>query len=116
MCFIVCNVVYKINCQNCDASYVGQTGRQLHTRISEHRNQINHNTRNHSVVTDHRLNLDHDFNWTGVEILDREPIFSKRLTSEMLYIKRQKSGINLKTDTDSLHPVYIPAVDALSKL
>lgn len=36
-----CNVVYKVNCNNCEASYVGQTSRQLDTRISE------------SVITDH---------------------------------------------------------------
>jgi len=34
-------VVYKLCCKNCDASYVGQTSRQLKTRISEHRNHIN---------------------------------------------------------------------------
>ena len=34
------NVVYKILCNNCDASYVGQTSRQLKTRITEHRNHI----------------------------------------------------------------------------
>jgi len=33
------NVVYKINC-NDYASYVGQTGRKLKTRISEYRNHI----------------------------------------------------------------------------
>ncbi|KYN14843.1 hypothetical protein ALC57_12952, partial [Trachymyrmex cornetzi] len=38
------NVVYKINCKNCDASYVGQTGRKLKTRINEHKNDINPRT------------------------------------------------------------------------
>jgi len=33
------NVVYKINCQNYDASYqMGQTKRLLKTRIKEHQN------------------------------------------------------------------------------
>ena len=30
------NVVYKINCRDCDTSYVGQTKRALKTRVSEH--------------------------------------------------------------------------------
>jgi len=37
------NVGYKISCNNYDVSYVGQTGRQLKTRITEHRNHIRHN-------------------------------------------------------------------------
>ena len=94
------NVVYKINCSDCDASYVGQTGRQLHTRISEHRNQIRHKIQNPSVVTEHRVSYGHDFEWEDMEILDTEPIFAKRLTSEMLFIKRQRNGINLQTDTE----------------
>jgi len=32
------NVVYKINCKDCNASYVGQTKRLLKTRINEHHN------------------------------------------------------------------------------
>ena len=110
------NVVYKINCESCDASYVGQTGRQLHTRISEHKNQIRHNTTNHSVITEHRLNFDHNFAWDKVEILDTEPFYSKRLMSEMLFIKRQRNSINLQTDVQGLHHTYASTVERLPPL
>jgi len=55
------NIVYKINCSNCEASYVGQTKRQLKTRVKEHCNNIKLNKSKHSVITEHRLNFDHDF-------------------------------------------------------
>ena len=35
------NVVYKINCKDCNASYMGQTSRILKARIKEHRNHSN---------------------------------------------------------------------------
>jgi len=38
-----------------------QTGRQLKTRISEHKNHIKRNTTINSVVTNHRLQFGHDF-------------------------------------------------------
>ncbi|KYN31257.1 hypothetical protein ALC56_14440, partial [Trachymyrmex septentrionalis] len=94
------NVVYKILCNNCDASYVGQTGRQLKTRIAEHRNHIRHKASPRSVITEHRLLHDHDFQWDNVQILDEEPSYRKHLISEMLHIKKQKNSLNLQTDTE----------------
>ncbi|XP_018310412.1 uncharacterized protein [Mycetomoellerius zeteki] len=34
------NAVYKLSCKDCDASYVGQTYRQLKTKVTEHKNHI----------------------------------------------------------------------------
>jgi len=101
------NVVYKISCNNCDASYVGQTGRQLKIRITEHRNHIRHNTSVRSVITEHRLQYDHDFQWDNITILNEEPYYRKRLISEMLNIKKQKNSLNLQTDTEGFHKAYI---------
>ena len=100
--------MYKISCNDCDATYVGQTGRKLKTRIAEHRNHIKYNTSARSVITEHRRQLDHEFKWEEVEILDEEPSYRRRLVSEMINIRKQKNGINLQTDTEGLHKAYIP--------
>ena len=83
-----------------------QTDRQLKIRITKHRNHIRHNTSVRSVITEHRLHYDHDFQWDNVKILDKEPCFRKRLISEMLNIKKQKNSLNLQTE--DLHKAYIP--------
>ncbi|XP_071579118.1 uncharacterized protein [Temnothorax nylanderi] len=111
-----CNVVYKINCNDCDASYVGQTSRQLQTRIREHRNHINWNTPNHSVITEHRVECNHDFDWKNVEILDHESYYYKRSVSEMICIKRQAKGLNLQTDAEGLPDTYLSVIERLSKI
>ena len=33
-------VVYKINCKYCYLCYVGETGRDLHTRVREHKDSV----------------------------------------------------------------------------
>jgi len=52
------NIVYKIFCNNCNA-YVGQTKRQLKTRINEHVKNIASDESKHSVITKHILDKNH---------------------------------------------------------
>ncbi|KYN28478.1 hypothetical protein ALC57_02090 [Trachymyrmex cornetzi] len=108
------NIVYKISCKNCDASYVGQTKRKLSTRLKEHQSDIRNNTGSPSVITDHRVTFDHNFKWDEAKILDNEASYGKRLVSEMIYIKRQKHGINKMQDTESLPDSYSNIIHALS--
>jgi len=61
------NVMYKLSCKNCNATYVGQTKRKLATRVTEHMKDINKITSNHSVVTNHRIEMKHDFEWDKLQ-------------------------------------------------
>jgi len=100
------NVVYKINCLDCDTSYIDQTKCTLNTRVSEHRNHVRRNITQNSVITDNRSNFRHELDWDNVKILDEEMNYNKRLISEMIFIIKQKHGLNAQIDTALLDPIY----------
>ena len=56
------NVVYSIECNDCDSAYVGSTIRKLKTRVNEHKNAlykpyINSNVAAHCFSTKHPVNF-----------------------------------------------------------
>jgi len=106
-------VVYKINCLNCNSSYVGQTKRQFKTRLKEHISDINKKNGVLSVVSNHRIEHNHDMNWSEASVLDIERSYTKRIVSEMVHIKKQSYGLNKQSDTDLLPQVYLPIIDSL---
>jgi len=52
------------------------------------------------VITEHRIEFNHDFDWDNPKILDKEKHYQIRLMSEMTNIKSQKNAINLQSDTE----------------
>ena len=64
------NVIYQIQCNDCSAKYVGQTGRKLATRLHEHQLAIKRHDRL-SLISVHEDNEGHHFNFKTVKILDR---------------------------------------------
>ncbi|KYN26684.1 hypothetical protein ALC57_03945 [Trachymyrmex cornetzi] len=109
------NMIYKIECKDCDASYVGQTSRKLSSRIAEHRNYINWNTTNKSIITDYRIEFSHEFDWENVQILVHEKFLNiKRLISEKSHILMQKNGLNLRSDAEGLHCASITMLTKLT--
>jgi len=110
------NVVYKISCNDCNASYVGQTKRQVKTRIKEHKNNSKHLSSKPTVITEHSREYSHSFDWDNIKILDTESNYYKRAVSEMLHIKEQVNGINAQKDTELLDNSYFDILEMLSKL
>ena len=64
------NVVYRIPCAECPATYVGETKRKLCKRIDEHKRALRMCDFNASAVAEHAWNAGHHVDWSGVTILD----------------------------------------------
>ena len=61
-------VVYKVNFKNCD-SYIRQTKRSVDTRMKEYESNIRSTSNKLSVISEHRIRNNHDFNWKNVKNL-----------------------------------------------
>jgi len=104
------NVIYRVDCvcvcNNCETTYVGQTKRQLRTRIKEHINNIKLDQSKHSVISEHIIKFNYSFDWENTKILDIESKFYKRIISEMIHIREQKVSLNLNSNTELLDESY----------
>ena len=98
------NVVYKINCRDCDASYVGETKRALKTCVSEHHRAVKKMDFSGSALAQHAWEHDHHIDWTSACILDVESHYRSRLAREAIHICRQPSSLN--RDRGSLPDIY----------
>jgi len=92
---------------------MGQTGRELMMRIKKYKNHVRRTFTTRSVITDHRYNDNHEFDWDNVEILDKERYLSTRLIYEILHITRQNNSLNLQSDTEFLHYAWVSILNKL---
>ena len=54
--------IYKIKCCDCQATYFGETGRNLSTRLTEHKRATrNGDVNNH--IAEHHLQTKHQIDW-----------------------------------------------------
>ncbi|XP_075158034.1 uncharacterized protein LOC142231304 [Haematobia irritans] len=109
------NVVYEIPCRGnnnepCDLLYIGTTKRNLHTRVNEHRMDIE-KKKESTALSQHILRHGHTADFENVRILERENKERKRLTLESLRIQQNiDRTMNVKEDTDNLSVSYRVAI------
>ncbi|GAA55788.1 hypothetical protein CLF_108995 [Clonorchis sinensis] len=95
------NCVYRIKCNDCTKVYIGQTARELHTRIGEHKRSINRPPKNideyqaivnDSAMSGHVLDTGHRIDLENVDILRRGLRFTpQRLVAEAVEIAKHPS-------------------------
>ena len=98
------NVVYKIPCSTCSSVYVGQTGRLLGKRISEHRADVKYAKLEASAVAEHVWKKDHQMDFNAVSVLGQEKNRVRRCLLESWYIQ---SNQTINRENGSLPPEYV---------
>ena len=81
---------YVIPCSDCDCAYIGETGRSLNIRISEHKRYIRTGSLN-SAIFIHVQNHNHSFNFDDAKIVYKSSNKHNRLIIESALIKQYKN-------------------------
>lgn len=102
-------VVYRVSCGECEASYIGQTGRKLGDRLAEHQNSISRRPET-SAVGLHSADTGHEIQWDNAEILGRDSWENRRLIREAIHIKRSDPALNRDRGSYPLPGVLDPLV------
>ena len=101
--------MYEIPCFNCEKTYIGETARQLSTRVKEHKDDVVKNTGvistrsqrkqsetevHKSAITDHAKSQSHVINWDGTKIKNVECNDTRRGIREAIQIRKCANNMN----------------------
>ena len=85
--------VYKIKCSDCQASYIGETGRNLNTRLTKRKRATRNGDVNNHISEHHRLTK-HKIDWDSTECLTYSTNYFQRLTLVSWYTNLEQTPIN----------------------
>lgn len=106
--------VYKIPC-DCGKSYVGETRRNITTRLTEHIRSIKNSDTTRSALAEHAKlsNINHYIRFDKASVLAREKFFIPRKIREAIEINRHP---NFNRDQGwTLPSAWLPVLNAASK-
>ena len=98
------NVVYRVPCADCDASYVGQTRRRLSQRLEEHKKCVTTGDFNSSALAEHAWTEGHRVAWDNVAVLASAADLTTRLSMESVHIRTTAHPLN--RDRGALSAAY----------
>ena len=85
--------VYKIKCCDCQATYIGETGRNLNVRLTEHKRATrNGDINNH--IAEHHLQTNHRIDWDSAKCITYCTNYYQRLTLESWFTNLEQTPLN----------------------
>jgi len=111
------NLVYKIDCCNCDNSYIGQTKQFIEKRIKQHKANCNSkmaSQNNKTMLSSHATKYKHNFDFENPKILHKEDKLRKREIIESIYIAIDMNKVvNERKDANNMHLFYANTINSL---
>ena len=98
--------VYQVPCRDCSFVCIGQTKRDLKSRLDERKRAIKNQRPDLSALCEHSITMDHIIPWTEAQILELETDYRKRLSFESWRINA-KPRVIYRNDSSSFPAVYL---------
>ena len=96
--------VYNIKCEDCEASYIGETERSLKARFGEHRRPSSTTSEVSRHI--HTDSPSHTIMLENTKILSVEPKWFQRGVKESIYIRALKPSLNKDGGRYNLPPIW----------
>ena len=102
---LIRGAVYSIPCADCNGIYIGETARNVITRIKEHKRDLQpqkiaelkeKELNKKSALVKHAFTKQHRINFQKYKILESEPDYNKRRFLESFHINKNKNAFNDK--------------------
>ena len=101
-------VVYEIDCNQCAAKYIGETGRQTRDRMEEHQNDILQKKPASKIFQHVNENPGHSFDFNNVRILGNEKNLHTRRLLEGVHSYMETSSINQYLPVNGSYKQFLP--------
>ena len=100
--------VYRIRCNDCNGTYIGETGRTLTTRLGEHQTATDKEDLTNNIARHHRK-TGHDINWDSATCLTHSTDKDKRLTLESWFTNLQSNPLNRSRKLPAAYQRLLPS-------
>jgi aromatic ring-cleaving dioxygenase len=97
--------IYRVPCE-CGQVYIGQTGRLVATRLTEHRRNIRLDQPEKSAIAEHAINTLHNVKFEDTCILVKEKRLTSRLIREGIEILTHPNNFNRDEGTE-ISPIWL---------
>ena len=106
-----CNVIYKIPCKDCNSIYIGQTGKDIDSRIAQHKYSIRTGQASNSLFV-HLRDFGHRINWNLSSVICKSNNFIERniIESSLIQITWQ-NNMNTSKGLYSLDQVILSMME-----